>query len=196
MTLFNTALRINASVRRRAPGLPALFFVTDALRIPDPVPIAQTLPRGTGIILRHYDVPERAALARRLAALARSRGLVLLIAADPRLARAVHAQGVHWPEMLMHRARRPHSGLVTVAAHDAKALIRARSVGADAALLSPVFATRSGAHKHPLGPLRFAALARMSPVPVYALGGISESSARRLLHSGAAGLAAVDAFLF
>jgi thiamine-phosphate pyrophosphorylase len=175
--------------------MPALFFVTDALRIPDPVPIAQRLPRGAGIILRHYEAPDRAALAHRLAAVSRSRGLVLLIAADPGLARAVRADGVHWPEALMRDARRSCIGLVTVAAHDAKALIRARSIGADAALLSPVFATRSGAHKHPLGPLRFAALARLSPVPVYALGGISASSARRLLHSGAVGLAAVDAFL-
>ena len=192
-TLINAARWINAQAKRKTRGLPALFFVTDATRTPDPAGIAETLPRGTGVILRHYGVKDRAALARTLARIARKRGLILLIAGDPALARLVRADGVHWPEGLMARARH-RFGFTTVAAHDAKALIRLRRIGADAALLSPVFATRSGAEKRLLGVLRFSALARQSAVPVYALGGVSASTAKRLLRSGAAGLAAVDAF--
>jgi thiamine-phosphate pyrophosphorylase len=175
--------------------LPALIFVTDERRCPDPVPIAGRLPRGTAIILRHYDTPHRAGLALRLAQVCRARGLMLLIAGDPGLARQVRAQGVHWPEGLMPLTRRRNSGIMTVAAHSEGALIRARSIGADAALLSPVFPTRSGAEKKALGPLRFAALAHRARLPVYALGGVSAVTARRLAGSGAAGFAAVDAFL-
>ena len=195
VTLMRAALRINAQARRRARTLPALFFVTDEARIPDPVPVALRLPRGTGIIFRHYRAPDRAMLARRLAVIARARGLVLLIAADPALARQVGAQGVHWPEALMHRASGRRRGVTTVAAHDGKALIRARMRGADAALLSPVFATRSGAEKRPLGLLRFAALVHAARLPVYALGGISSVTAKRLLRSGATGFAAIEAFI-
>jgi len=194
-TLLKAARRINAQARRKTRGLPALFFVTDEARTPDPVRIAQALPRGTGIIFRHYGAPDRAALAHRLAKVSRARGLVLLIGADPALARQVRAQGVHWPEGLMARAQARRCGFTTAAAHDGRALIRIRNIGSDAAFLSPVFATRSGAQKRPLGILRFTALTRMSRVPVYALGGISPSTAKRLLNSGAVGLAAVDAFL-
>jgi thiamine-phosphate pyrophosphorylase len=189
-TLLTAARRINP----RKSRLPVLFFVTDAARCPDPVRVAQHLPRGVGIILRHYDAPDRAGLAHALSRVAHARGLMLVIAADPKLARAVRAHGVHWPEGLMPLAQGRRHGFVTVAAHSEKALIRARIIGADAALLSPVFPTRSGAEKHPLGVVRFAMLAHRAGLPVYALGGISGLTARRLLGSGAAGLAAVDAF--
>jgi thiamine-phosphate pyrophosphorylase len=192
--VFRKSRAINRKAARRgAPRLPVLFFVTDMSRTADPVAVALRLPRGAGILLRHYGAAGRAALARRLASVARARGLRLLIAADPPLARAVGACGVHWPEALMHRARGRRAGLTTVAAHGWAGLVRARRVGADAAFLSPVFPTKSGADKHPLGVLRFSALAHASPVPVYALGGITEAAARRLMGSGAAGLAAVDA---
>src|SRR5262249_19616166 len=102
---------------------------------------------------------------------------------------------VHWPDALMHRALARRNGIMTVAAHGAAALIRARSIGADAALLSPVFPTQSGADKTPLGPVRFAALVHKARLPIYALGGISHQTAHRLFGSGAAGFAAVEAFL-
>jgi thiamine-phosphate pyrophosphorylase len=41
--------------------------------------------------------------------------------------------------------------------------------------------------------LRFAQLVRGARTPVYALGGVNGGTARRLMHSGAAGLAAVEA---
>jgi thiamine-phosphate pyrophosphorylase len=73
-------------------------------------------------------------------------------------------------------------------------LWRARRAGADAALVGPVFATASHPGARPLGPLLFAALARLSPLPVYALGGIEETTARRLKAAGAQGFAAIGAF--
>src|SRR5262249_39848638 len=100
-TLLSAARRINVQAGRRVVGLPTLFFVTDEARCPEPFSVARGLPRGTGIILRHYGAADRANLAARLARLARARGLILLIAADPKLARQVRAHGVHWPEGLM-----------------------------------------------------------------------------------------------
>ncbi len=71
--------------------------------------------------------------------------------------------------------------------------MRARRAGADAAFVSPVFASASPSAGRPLGALRFAELVRGARLPVYALGGIDAAAARRLARSGAAGLAAVDA---
>ena len=45
-----------------------------------------------------------------------------------------------------------------------------------------------------MGPIRVAALARRSGLPVYALGGINNKTARRLRDAGLVGLAAVEAF--
>ena len=132
-------------------------------------------------------------MARRLAEVARARGLVLLIAADPDLAHRVGADGVHWPQRLAPEARGP--GLVTAAAHDAAGLAHAAHMGADACVLGPVFVTRSDSGNSPLGLFRASQLARAAQLPVIALGGVNAKSAARLSGRGFAGLAAVDAML-
>lgn len=196
MKLASAAQSLNRRALKRAAGLPALFFLTDEKRTPDPLAIARRLPRGTGIILRHYDDKSRPQLARALAKIARARGLLLFIAADPKLALAVGAAGVHWPEGLLPASRRYPGArrlLTIAAAHSPRAILRIRNK-ADAVLLSPVFPTKSGAAKRPLGALRFAQWVRGAPLPVYALGGITARNVQRLAASGAAGLAAIGAF--
>jgi thiamine-phosphate pyrophosphorylase len=178
---------------RAAVRLPPLFLVTDPDRTPDPVALARRLPRGCGVIFRDFGREGSGQVARRLAAVARRRALVLLIGAD---ALRVTGAGVHLPERMAHRAQalkraRPRAP-VTVAAHSLPALLRARRAGADAALLSVAFESRSPSAGAPLGPVRFAALARQTGLPVYALGGVTAQNAPRLLGSGAAGLAMVE----
>jgi thiamine-phosphate pyrophosphorylase len=171
--------------------LPALLLLTDEVRLPDPLAAAARLPRGAGVILRHYGAPDRAALAARLAALCRRRGLVLLVAEDWRLAAAVRADGVHLPERTQRRFRVRRGWLLTAAAHSAPALVRAARLGARAALLSPAFPTSSHPGRPALGPTRFARLAQAAPLPVYALGGVTAARARRL--RAAVGVAAIGA---
>ena len=174
-------------------GLPPLILVTDPDRTPDPVALAERLPCGCGVIFRGFGRKGAGKTARRLGQVARERRLVLLIGAD---SVRVRGAGVHLPERLAHRAgaiKRARPGLVvTVAAHSLPALIRARRAGADAALLSAVFKSRSPSAGRPLGPIRFAALARQAGLPVYALGGIKTKNAPRLMGSGAVGLAMVE----
>ena len=195
-TLAKTARRLNLRCPA-ARGLPALWLVTDTLRLPDPVAAAAGLPRGAGVLFRHYDHPARAALAGRLAALCRRRGLVLLVAGDARLARRVRAAGLHLPEArMMEAARRPARGcgLITAAAHSRGGVARAANLGLDAVFLSPVFATRSHPGRAGLGAAGFARIARAAPLAVYALGGITPANANKLTGSGAAGGAAIGAF--
>ncbi len=184
------------TLRRRV--LPDLWLFTDPDRTPDPLAVAGRLPRGAGVVLRTFGRREVEAIAPALAALARRRGLVLLVGADAALAAHISADGVHLPErrvgdLTALRARRP-GWIVTAAAHDGRALARAACAGADAAFLSPAFASASASAGAPLGPLRFAGLARRARLPVYALGGVDSVGARRLFGAGAAGVAAVDAF--
>jgi thiamine-phosphate pyrophosphorylase len=197
MTVSNVARRLN--VLAGAAHLPPLILMTDETRLADPLAAAETLVSGSAVVLRHYDAPGRRALAENLVAIARRRGLTVLIGADARLAGAVGADGLHLPEHLARRGipaeTRARFRLITAAAHSRAGLVSAARAGADAALLGPVFATASHPEARPIGAVRFAAWCRAAPLPVYALGGIDAVNARRLLSSGAAGIAAIGGLI-
>ena len=181
---------------RRRRRYPALWLVTDPLRLPDPLAAAARLPRGSGILARGM-APEMLA---RLATLARRHGLALLVGGDGRAALAVRA-GLHLPDRRIAggvlpflRARRAGApgAMLTVAAHGgAAAAARARRLRPDFAFLSPIFATRSHPGAPALGPLRWLAAARRLGVPAIALGGVAAATAARVPRR-AAGLAAID----
>ena len=196
MKLAELAIRLN-SLNAPGLGLPPLIMVTDARRLPDPLATAAELPHGSAILLRDYGMAERATLAGQLAAVARQRGLKLLIGGDAGLAIRIGAAGVHFAEARAGEARRwrqRKNWLITVAAHSRTALRNAAMCGADAAFLSPVFSTESHPGEPPLCAGGFRHLAARAPLPVYALGGITEDNAARLLSSRAAGIAAIGAF--
>ena len=194
--LARLAHRLKTASAFAGSPLPALWFLTDEARAGDPIVAARALPPGTGMVLRHYGAPNRAELAVALAAIAHERGLFLLVGADPSLARAVRAHGVHLPRReLAHQVRPSIGGWRTLSAHSRRELEDALRWRPDAVFLSPVFATESHPSAAALGPSRFAALARDCPVPVIGLGGLAAPTAPRLLGSGAMGIAAVGAFL-
>jgi thiamine-phosphate pyrophosphorylase len=178
--------------------LPTVWFVTDPERTPDPVGIARQLPRGCGIIYRHFGADDAETTAMSLARIARERKQTLLIGADPELAARVGAAGVHLPERMMGEVRRLKARhprwIVTVAVHAPRAARRAHTAGADAVLLSTVFPSRSPSAGRAVGEVRLAALVRASHVPILALGGVNALTAARLVATSVAGFAAVDAF--
>jgi thiamine-phosphate pyrophosphorylase len=150
------------------------------------------------VVFRAFGAADAETQGAELAAIARARGLVLLVGADAALAQRIGAAGVHLPERLAHRARRLKAAhprwIVTAAAHSARAARRALAFGADAVVVSAVFESRSVSAGAPLGPLRLAILARWAGGPVIGLGGVDNKKARLLKDTGLTGLAAVDAF--
>jgi thiamine-phosphate pyrophosphorylase len=190
------ALNRAAGVQAR---LPSLIFMTEETRVTDPVSVAANLPKGTAIILRHRDDARRAELAERLAEISRRRGLRLIIAGDPRLAIHVRAAGVHFSEARIEdaahwRALRP-SWLITTAAHSERAVLRAANIRADAALLAPVFPTKSHPDARIIGSLRLRLIASRAALPLYALGGIGAANVARLTGARLAGIAAIEGLL-
>ena len=193
--LARAALSLNANARQGRAGLNAgqLILMTDDLRLPDPVAAARALPPGSLVIVRARDAARRAALAARMRAIAWAGGLILLIADDPVLARAIGANGLHLPEIraaeAAHwRAKNP-GWLITASAHSLSAVLRARH--ADAVLLSPVFATASHKEARALSAVRARLIARSVITPIFALGGVAAGNA--VLLSGFAGIAAIGA---
>ncbi len=172
--------------------LPPLFFLTDPERTPDPVAISARLPAGCGVIYRHFGAPDRAEIGLALADVATQRGLCLLIGADPKLAQAVGAHGVHWPEAQLGEARhwRGMFAINTASAHSRRAILRAQQAEMDAALVSTVFASKSASAGMPIGAARFRALTQEVDMPLYALGGINADTATQIADCG--GLAAID----
>ncbi|MCP2680056.1 thiamine phosphate synthase [Maricaulaceae bacterium NA33B04] len=176
-------------------ALPALFAFTDPVRTPDPVKLAQSLPPGTGLILRTFGDQRLVSMAPLLAAIAEHRRVTFLVAADPELAKQVGADGVHWPESQLRQASRARvKGIQTASAHSPSAL-RCAQNQMDAVFVSTAFASRSPSASRSLGPFRLASYAKRSRIPVFALGGVNKRTAQRLTHTGIYGAAAIEGLM-
>ncbi len=164
----------------RAKTLPALWLISDARNDAGLERALARLPRGSGLIYRHYhlDGPERLARFRALRRAAKARGHVVVLADSALTAREWGADGIYGAPRALWPRRADLLHLAT--AHDLAELGLAARLGADAALLSPVFPTRSHPGGATLGPVRFRLLARQSRLPVIALGGMSAPKARAL----------------
>ena len=173
----------------RAKTLPALWLISDARNDAGLERALARLPRGSGLVYRHYHLegPERLARFRALRRIARARGHRIVLADSALTAREWGADGIYGSPRALYPRRRGLLHLAT--AHGMAELGLAARLGADAALLSPVFPTRSHPGGASLGPVRFRLLARQSRVPVIALGGMTPHRARAL---GWARWAAID----
>ena len=179
--------------------MPSVWLMTDErVAEADLLRAIERLPRGSAIIVRHYALDDvaRRGLFERVRRVTRRRGCITLLAGDPAQARAWGADGHHGRARLdrgMGVCARPW--LHSVPVHDSRELVAALRAGADAILLSPLMATRSHPGTRPLGAFRFAMLARRSPVPVIALGGVHPRHAGLVRQLGASGFAAIDGLI-
>jgi thiamine-phosphate pyrophosphorylase len=193
MLMSNALSRAKLARAARSLNAGVLALMTDDARLPDARKAAGLLPPASLVIVRAKDAEQRAERAQALISVARKRGLILLIADDPGLARRLGAHGVHLPEVRAHRAahlkaRNPR-WLITASAHSLRAALLASY--ADAILLSPVFPTKSHRNAPALTAARARAIARQVKTPLFALGGITAQNA--ILLSGLSGLAAIGA---
>jgi thiamine-phosphate pyrophosphorylase len=164
---------------RRQSALPTIWLVSDE-RNDVSIDLAMAkLPRGSGLIYRHYHLDRRQRLARfgTLAALARRCGHVIVLAGSAREARQWRAHGAYGPPA---RLAPGPAGLRLVTAHSLREIAAARRARADAIVLSPVFPTRSHPGARALRPVLFRMLAERTGTPVIALGGMNAARARRL----------------
>lgn len=159
--------------QRQSRPSPKLWLLTDARNDAGLENAIHRLPRGSGVVFRHYHLaePERRQRFEAIRRICRARGLRLVLSGAPARARKWGADGSYGDAV---------RGRTLATAHDLAEIGRANRLRAAAVLLSPVFPTRSHPGGRMLGPVRFLLLAQRSLVPVIALGGMNRRSARRL----------------
>ena len=184
---------------RRHP-FPDIWLFSDERLAAGMAEIAAILPPGSGIVVRHGSLPPGARwrLLRRLARTARTRGLLLLLAGSPALAKRWGADGVHLRHPLAARAgqARRLGLIVTMPVHGNREARRARRAKADVAFISPLHATHSHPGAPALGRAAWLRLARLAGGQAIALGGMTPARARQLKRASGfnPGWAAIDAW--
>jgi thiamine-phosphate pyrophosphorylase len=193
-------------------------------------------PRGLGALARSWaaggvafiqvrekdlSVDELAAWSEAVVKAVQGTATKVLINGTPRSAHAVGADGIHLPagwtaeairaarNVFEQSNRQTAPAIVSVACHSDAEAVRARDLGADLALLSPVFEKRLrqpgtgtdsdrtlGATRVGMGLTVFRESCRLAaPLPVFALGGVTTSNARQCVEAGAVGVAAIRLFM-
>jgi len=183
-----------------------LYLITDRRQVVsgDLVQTVRAALEGgvRAVQLREKDLPpdELLTLAERLRRLTRAYRARLLINSHIDVALAVAADGVHLPchssALASARRRLGPNRLLGVSTHNQVEIEAAVAAKADFMTFGPVFATPS---KLPFGaPVGIAALqsaCRQSPLPVFALGGISVDRLDHLPSSGSAGVALIGGII-
>jgi len=171
---------------------PALSLITDTSKRSDETffkIVEQALSGGVDAILLREKALNSAkllALASRLRVITRQFGARLIIHTQADIAAAIDADGVHLASHDMHHLNAARQWLnqanktISISCHNADELALAHHLGADYAMLSPVFPTLSHPGETPLGLSAFQTLAAAATLPVVALGGISTENCNLL----------------
>lgn len=170
-------------VPNRQLPLPRTWLISDARNDAAMTRTLALLPRGSGLIFRHYHLPPHARRARfeALARIVRRFGHRIVLAGTARQALHWSADGAYGDACKLTQGP---ATLRLITAHNLRELSAAHRARADAVLLSPIFPTRSHPGAPALGPVRFRLLAARARVPVIALGGMTARRARRLRGGG------------
>ena len=136
--------------------------------------------------------------------LCKRQGASLLINSAVKNAEDFAVDGIHLTSRhLMSITKRPafprgtseQAHWVAASCHNLLELQHAQKIGVDFTVLAPVLATKTHPETEPLGWEQFAKLVSKTNLPVYALGGLSESSLDMTRQAGGQGVAAIRAFL-
>lgn len=164
--------------------------------------VAAAARAGLDLIqIRERDLDARSLidLVRRCVDAARGTRARILVNDRTDVAIAAGAHGVHLRADSMPacrvRAIAPAGFLIGRSVHDRDETVRASDGGGlDYVMFGTVFATRSKPDVSPAGTGMLAQVAAATPLPVIAIGGITEASTRGLQRTGAAGIAAIGLF--
>jgi 8-oxo-dGTP diphosphatase len=131
-------------------------------------------------------------------------GALLLINSAVKNAEDFAVDGIHLTSRhLMTLTKRPafqratskQTQWLAASCHNLQELQHAQTIGVDFVVLAPVLATKTHPEVEPLGWELFSSLVSQVNLPVYALGGLSESGLETARQAGGQGISAIRAFL-
>ncbi len=177
---------------------PSVIALTDEDRRATALDQIARVPAGGMLLIRRRHQAAAFNDAAEIAATATERGIMISVSLSTP-PKSLPVDGVHIPEHALKNWRhadlvRLSPSFVSASAHDWTGIRKAAAVGVDAILVSAVFATKSHPNRSALGLYRFAALMQASPIPVYALGGMTYDRSRRTAAVGAVGFAGIGLF--
>ena len=180
----------------KALALPPFYAITNATEMGVDAYLKRlevALKRGLKLIqIRERSMPRDEVLrfARRVVMLAHANGAKVLINSDIELARKTGADGVHMTALeLRHCNSRPDVGLLAASTHSREEIERAAQLQLDFVVLGAVKPTLTHPGGIALGWERFANIVDATPLPVYALGGLSSGDLINAMAHGAHGVA-------
>ena len=167
-----------------------LYCITDDLDV-----AARAIAHNADLVQIRAKGLSARELARLVEDAVRLGGRKVLVNTRLDIALALGAGGVHLPANSIApdrlRSLAPRPFLVGVSCHTVDELRRAEEEGADFAVYGPVYPTGD---KKPLGLAAFAEGVAAVRMPVYALGGVTQSRAPECMAAGAVGIAGISLF--
>lgn len=159
------------------------------------------LRRGTLLRLRLPTLSRNAysELAQRVIAAARPWGLPVVLDRGEAMARCLGAAGVHFPQATLMQLQpndlAPVYNVMRFAScHDVESLRHAAMLSLDAAVIGHVRDTASHANRPPMGWAGFQDLAASTPMPAYAIGGLTPADKPEAFAHYAQGVCGISAY--
>ena len=149
---------------------------------------------------KDLDTPELIDLAQQLIPVIKQHQGKVLLNDRVDLAIALNADGVHLrsDSLPLPLARRilGNEKLIGISTHSVEEVQYAENEGADFVVLGPIFETPSKQiYGHPLGLHTLETACRVSHLPIFAIGGITQKHIHPVMSSGAYGIAVISSIL-
>ena len=197
---INKLLDYSKGIKTKDNKLPKIIIIFNEDDFDEKKLLNLKIPKESAFLLRSYKVKERKKIAKQLLKFCKMKKLKLLIASDIRLAEDINAHGVHFPEYMIKKKNKINwvivkniklkkKWIITTAVHSLQAIKNAEFFDVDAALLSPVFSSKSHPNEKNLGINKFSKIVKKTKLPIYALGGINIKNIKSLLRTDIIGYA-------
>ena len=196
---INELLNYSKEIRSKNNKLPKVIIIFDDELFNKKKMLKLKIPKKSAFLLRSYQTKKRKKIAKQLLKFCKMKKIKLLIGSDIKLAKDINAHGVHFPEYMIKENKINWIGIknikyrkkwiITTAAHSTRSLKKVEGLDIDAALLSPVFISKSHPNNKCLGLNKFSKIVKKTKLPIYALGGINIKNVKSLIETDIIGYA-------
>tara|TARA_Y100000590_G_scaffold169214_1_gene193842 strand:+ start:902 stop:1534 length:633 start_codon:yes stop_codon:yes gene_type:complete len=198
-TKINELLNYSKEIKNKFNKLPKVIIIFDDKSFDEKKFLKLKLPKNSAFLFRSYEIKKRKKIAKELLKFCKMKKVKLLIGSDIKLAVDINADGIHFPEYMIKKnkinwsdiknAKSTKKLIITTAVHNEKSLKKTENLDIDAALLSPVFPSKSHPNSKSLGIKKFSKIVKNTKLPIYALGGINIKNVKSLIDTDIIGYA-------